>query len=306
MVEAYTMLQKALTSGRPVVLGRTSCGAEACLSVAAIQRHDLSHICGDIHGMSGIYPDTLLERHRFVRIYKDAISALDGGDGILDISCSAHSDSIILEKWAPHVQHFDWLNVGFIAAESIRSSAICETAWTRVMEGRTVLVVHPFIHTIRCQLARQRYVHACKNVLPMNASFKLVQMSQALALRPHASYNETLHFTFSQIDRAGDFDMAIIGAGAYGMPIAAYVKQAKRRVAVVLGGLSQTLFGIEGGRWAKHDKFASEVAFQNWTYPLQADVPATSRPVGDVINGVGAYWGPGALTPKVCPLATGS
>ena len=52
MLGAYTMLQKALTSGRPVVLGRTSCGAEACLSVAAIQRHDLSHICGDIHGKS--------------------------------------------------------------------------------------------------------------------------------------------------------------------------------------------------------------------------------------------------------------
>ena len=44
------------------------------------------------------------------------------------------------------------------------------------------------------------------------------------------------------------FDVAIIGCGAYGMPLAAMLKQAGKQ-AIHLGGATQLLFGIKGKRW---------------------------------------------------------
>lgn len=43
-----------------------------------------------------------------------------------------------------------------------------------------------------------------------------------------------------------EFDVAIIGCGAYGMPLAAKLKQAGKK-AVHLGGVTQILFGIKEG-----------------------------------------------------------
>ena len=51
----------------------------------------------------------------------------------------------------------------------------------------------------------------------------------------------------AQIDKE-DFDICLIGAGAYGFPLAAYVKR-KGKKAVHLGGALQLLFGIKGSRW---------------------------------------------------------
>lgn len=42
-----------------------------------------------------------------------------------------------------------------------------------------------------------------------------------------------------------NFDTAIIGCGAYGMPLAAQIKNAGRQ-AIHLGGAVQLLFGIKG------------------------------------------------------------
>ena len=53
---------------------------------------------------------------------------------------------------------------------------------------------------------------------------------------------EALDWMKCEIDKR-DFDIAIIGCGAYGFPLAAYVKQIGKK-AIHLGGAVQTLFGI--------------------------------------------------------------
>jgi len=42
-----------------------------------------------------------------------------------------------------------------------------------------------------------------------------------------------------RIAEAGAFDVALIGAGSYGMPLAAYVRHSLGRSAVVMGGFAQ-------------------------------------------------------------------
>ena len=50
-----------------------------------------------------------------------------------------------------------------------------------------------------------------------------------------------------------DFDVAIIGCGAYGFPLAAHAKKLGK-IGIHLGGVTQLLFGIKGSRW------------ENWTH----------------------------------------
>ena len=45
-----------------------------------------------------------------------------------------------------------------------------------------------------------------------------------------------------------DFDIALIGAGAYGMPLAYKIKKMGKK-AIHIGGSLQCLFGIKGSRW---------------------------------------------------------
>jgi hypothetical protein len=85
-----------------------------------------------------------------------------------------------------------------------------------------------------------------------------------------------------------DFDIALIGAGAYGLPLAACVKQLGKK-AIHMGGVTQILFGIIGRRWERPipggypplNRFFND----NWTRPLPQETPSGF----EGIDG-GAYW----------------
>ena len=74
-----------------------------------------------------------------------------------------------------------------------------------------------------------------------------------------------------QIDKI-DFDIAIIGCGAYGMFLAQYVKSLGKK-AVHTAGATQLLFGIKGERWIHEHPEISKAFNENWTFPLPADTP---------------------------------
>ena len=81
----------------------------------------------------------------------------------------------------------------------------------------------------------------------------------------------------------GLFDVAIVGCGSYGMPLAARIKGLGKQV-IHLAGATQILFGIRGARWDARpymQKFFNE----NWTRPS-----ATERPKNaDLVEGA-CYW----------------
>ena len=58
---------------------------------------------------------------------------------------------------------------------------------------------------------------------------------------------EALDYMKTEIDKI-DYDICLIGAGAYGFPLAAHVKRRGKK-ALHLGGALQLLFGIIGSRW---------------------------------------------------------
>lgn len=121
--------------------------------------------------------------------------------------------------------------------------------WTTALKGKKVLVVHPFAQSIESQYARREKLFDNPDVLPEFASFKVIPAVQSIGNGDDRFTNwfEALDWMKYEIDRS-DYDVCLIGCGAYGFPLAAHVKRQGKK-AIHLGGALQLLFGIRGRRW---------------------------------------------------------
>ena len=125
-----------------------------------------------------------------------------------------------------------------------------EKPWTRCLAGKKVLVIHPFAPLIEKQYNERRsLLFKNPDILP-EFELQTIQAVQTLGGRGDTmflSWFTALASMEQEIDKR-DFDIALIGCGAYGFPMAAHVKFRKKK-AVHLGGALQLLFGIKGKRW---------------------------------------------------------
>ncbi len=172
-------------------------------------------------------------------------------------------------------------------AEYLKGKTICNGGfsfdasdyWGKALKGKRVLVIHPFEATIREQYAKREKLFKDPDTLP---EFELLTLKAVQSLGDSSvkfeDWFQALDWMNSEIDHM-DFDVAIIGAGAYGMPLAAHVKK-KGKVAIHLGGGTQILFGIKGARWDNSDCYN-----EHWIRPLACDHPAGLQKVEN-----GCYW----------------
>lgn len=153
--------------------------------------------------------------------------------------------------------------------------------WTQVLEGKKVLVIHPFEASISQQYAKRKRLFQNRNTLP---KFELTIMKAVQSLGGCSEFKtwfDALESMKAGID-ASDFDIALIGAGAYGLPLGAHVKSIGKK-AVHLGGALQTLFGIYGKRHLT--KGDTSLINDYWIRPLDCDRIENYKTVED-----GCYW----------------
>ena len=143
--------------------------------------------------------------------------------------------------------------VGLILLEPWRS----EIPWSRILEGKKVLIIHPFARTIKSQYEKRELLFRNKKILP-EFDMHIIPAVQSLngISGNFADWFEALDWMKSEIDKC-DYDYALIGCGAYGFPLAAYVKRQGKK-AIHLGGVLQLLFGIWGRRWNDPDAWIQE------------------------------------------------
>lgn len=156
--------------------------------------------------------------------------------------------------------------------------------WTKALEGKKVLVVHPFSETILNQFQFRENLFD-NNLLP-NFDLKVIQAVQSIAKEETKFKNwfDALESMKKQISEE-DFDICILGCGAYGFPLAAFVKELGKK-AIHLGGVTQLLFGIKGSRWENYLVYPYENLFNEyWVRP-----GTTVRPKNaDIVEGA-CYW----------------
>ena len=156
--------------------------------------------------------------------------------------------------------------------------------WTSALRGRRVLVVHPFARSIERQYARRGELFENPELLP-DFELQTLVPPQTIAGTPDPRFLdwfEALESLKAEVD-ARSFDVAIIGCGAYGFPLAAHVKDSGCQ-AIHGGGAVQMLFGIKGRRWDL--KPISKTLYnESWIRPSAEERPDGAYKVEDA-----CYW----------------
>jgi len=162
-----------------------------------------------------------------------------------------------------------------------------QVPWTRALAGRKVLVIHPFARTIEAQYLKRNLLF--KNDLVPAFELRTIKAVQSIA-------GEKTEFAdwFAALDSmkvamdAVDYDICLIGCGAYGFPLAAHAKR-RGKVGFHIGGALQLLFGIRGKRWEDRNyhpdyNFAA-LMNEHWIKPGKEERPKAA----DKVEGA-CYW----------------
>ena len=191
-------------------------------------------IMNQMQQWSGFFPPTPENMQRFGDLMLEDIKALDL------LGCWVQS-----EAWfAKELNHVQKVHLRLL--EPFWST----NPWTRYLKGKRVIVVHPFAEDIIPQYNRHRtQLFANPDILPEFASLRVIKAVQSLGGENNGfkDWFEALDWMKNEIDKE-EYDICLIGCGAYGFPLAAHVKRQGKK-AIHLGGALQLLFGIKGKRW---------------------------------------------------------
>jgi hypothetical protein len=304
------LLYQALTGrSEPIIGGRGSCGSEECLMELYIHKKAItSKSCGGkyVHENAGIYPVSSEGFQNFTKIWANVFKSLDDNDILFHYNCGKF-DHLIFSHLSPNTPVTE---AAIIKADQL---ALLDKPWTHGLSNKTILVIHPLENSIKCQVKVLHdlfkesegggYGKGDVHNLWVGSDTKIKVAKMILANgnnNPHRSFTETLQIMQERIDNAGHFDVAIIGAGGYGMPLAHYCKNIKKKSAIVMGGVSQLLFGIKGKRWEnnRYYEMLKKIRTRNWIWPLRSDYNAKVMEVrGDFQN----YMGSQEEADNTCP-----
>jgi hypothetical protein len=147
--------------------------------------------------------------------------------------------------------------------------------WSTSLEGKKVLVIHPMKSSIEAQYRKREKIFSNPDILP---EFKLEVLQAPYFDDPRfGSWEKIMEFYKKEVLKY-DFDVAILGCGSWGMPLAAYIKK-MGKVAVHLGGSTQLLFGIIGSRWETLWPEFRELNLVNehWVRPKLEETPIWAK-----------------------------
>lgn len=219
---------------------------------------------------SGIFPTEDKALLQFAEAYLAAINATD----IMGVWHNTGEDEVV-KRYCP--------NATLIPLESIEPYFFKEP-WSKMLAGKKVLVVHPFEDSIQYQYHHKRAsLFENKDVLPL---FELSTVKAVQTLTYNTASFESWVDVFDYMKTAiaaKDFDIALIGAGGYGLPLGAYVKSLCKQ-AIHMGGATQILFGVKGKRWEDLEQF-NTIFNEHWKRPYHEEQPTNA-----MLHENGAYW----------------
>ena len=223
----------------------------------------------NIQYASGFFPVNYPNLKQFYSLYKADVKEMD-----------------ILITW--RIEEFlfkDWLK----AKETVWKATIDnffsqESPWTQVLANKKILVVHPFKETIEQQYLIREKIFKNTLALPEFKSLTIIKAVQSIAGNPvgFVSWFDALDWMKKEIEKQ-DFEIALLGCGAYGMPLAAHIKRMGKK-AVHMGGILQFLFGIKGKRFLETPE-TKDYINDYFVFPSEADKPKEA----DKVEG-GCYW----------------
>lgn len=279
---ASSRLAEMIDSGRPLAAGRIG-----LFEMAAMRMYEFGikkkypAVMDNIYNCAGFFPNDTELGDQFLLIMKDSLKEMD--------------------FLAPFYQFCEDYFINYYTKKNIIISKnaglfeICrlENVWTKALKGKRVLVISPFTETIRQQYEKREHLFPGKEILPDFGellTYKSLMTIGDMGDDRFATWFDALEFMKWEI-LAKDFEVALLGCGAYGFPLAAEIKKAGKQ-AVHMGGILQILFGVMGKRWdgtrtggplhIRED--IAKYYNDSWTYPIEVKPKEASKVE------YGPYW----------------
>jgi hypothetical protein len=232
---------------------------------------------------SGFYPSSDENLSRFCQESLDAMGEID----LLGVR--AHPIEYQYWKLEDLMIRSATPNAVFVDLEEL--SPVGRTdSWTKHLSGRKVLVIHPFANTIKSQFKNKEKIFPNSNFLPVMKLDVIRAVQSAGTNQTLAGFPDWFSARDAMIDeiRTRDFDIALIGAGAYGLFLGAECRRLGKQ-AIHIGGATQLLFGILGRRWTEEVGTSSQDikkhVNQYWVSAAKDEIPEGERTVEG-----GGYW----------------
>ncbi len=175
-------------------------------------------------------------------------------------------------------------------------------AWTSQFNNKTILFITPFVNTFTTQaLKLDKIWGKYRDIILPSENIRLLKAPFSPKVQgfnmvdsfgsPCSTWRDNLN-AMCQAIAALDFDLAVIGAGAYAPPLASFIKQIGKK-AITTCGDTQLFFGILGERWKPSSTWWRGTNIEELITPEWLDGPiANDLPQNKFLNEQleRAYW----------------
>jgi len=285
VTDSNQLILRAINDGKPLLVSRFgTTETEFCLEYGAPVNNGNATILSieNLWRLSGVFPTNPSQLADFFSKYTNAASKID--------FCGVRRSSKEFSYWEKESRIFSNYALDSTPIDiEVLTPIFLKDPWTQGLSGKKVLIIHPFAETIRQQLKLLIATPSAFYWLPKFDPV-ILEAPQSLGIKPENfhfhNWNDSLASLIDEVEKI-DFDIALIGCGAYGMPLGSFIKE-KGKIAIHIGGALQLFFAIRGQRWESevNGNLTSD-QLKIWNWPLLADTPESAYDVEE-----GAYWAP--------------
>lgn len=255
--DSNRFIKDKIKENRPFMVSRIGLGGESAVSALTLSRMDIpQHVLGWFYLIAGFYGKNSFDR--YASLYLNACETSD-------VHAYWHHNGFI------EIENFlvpD--NKTFIEPTSLESFRF-ENPWSVELANKKVLIISPFKKTIDSQLLVKDKIWQNSGIIP-DAEWLTYKSVQSIGGKgPHSDWYESFDIMCDDISKI-DFDIALLGCGAYGLPLCDYIKNTLNKSSIYIGGALQLYFGIKGKRW---DNSPDVTKFYNefWVRPSEEEKP---------------------------------
>ena len=262
-----------IKSQTPFIISRFGLGAETILCFDYLHNKHINYKnLNEIMRNCGIYSKSN-EQRVFEEYFQEVINTIKNSDCLAcfntETKCLYQSFNSIQKE---SINNFDLIEIHSRSLEPFYIVQKNEIPWTHYLIGKKVLVINPFVKSFQKQMINKFQIFKDKPIFLENQHFIFYQSFQTHGGNHiHDNWKETFSIMCKDIEKL-DFDIALLGCGAYGLPLCNFIKSKLNKSAIYVGGGLQLLFGVMGGRWEQRD---------DWKQIIQENNTKFIRPSGD-------------------------
>jgi hypothetical protein len=280
-LEIRKALIQALETKTPILIGRTSIGAEAEICLDFVKRQFPQLHLHQLVNNSGIFVKTQEDIREYVTAMMRSFqhSTLIG---IWDRPGWAAQDFLVSISKKPTVQ-----------AQALEPFYFLDRGpghnWMEPLKGKSVLIISPFAKTFQEQLDRAAQPFGSEWFKGTSFSFCKPPLTLAGNHQEVVWQDRMKEFKERLVKQIADKkpDVCLASCGGYGMPICDFLVQELGVSAIYVGGALQLFFGVMGSRWTTNETIQMYVKANPsaWIRPSEEERPPNLQRVEG-----GCYW----------------